>query len=283
MNRPNRRTSTLVALSLVCAAAAAANGQPVERPPVYKPPTPFHERFTKVEQRIGDVDPLGVSSRQLPTDLRVPIGFRDVYRINGSAMHANRWGIVNQMGGDLFARMDGAVTAVFPQSVYTETREGVVPLIPAGTVFIIGALPFGPPPGDASPSPDRVDTQLNLRVHDANATGQQVHSLAQVREVSQQAGPRSPRTAEEPPASVAVPSIMNSEAVRSRTVRDLLMKAADAANQPAPAVPSPSVTPAATVPAANPALPTESAEEQAPPSAEEQTETKTAPEKSERS
>ncbi len=85
-------------------------------------------------QRIApggsDLDPLRGNPRVLPTDLRAPMGFEDVFQLRST----DRFGREQSA----FARRSGGLTAVFPRSVYVPSRNGLVPEVPAGTVFIIG-------------------------------------------------------------------------------------------------------------------------------------------------
>lgn len=90
----------------------------------------------RVEQGIGDVGPLSVSSRVAPVDLRHPLGFDAVYRLS----EARVFGRSGDQGG-LLARVSGAVWAVFPRSVYAPTPQGMVVPVPPGTVFHIGGIP----------------------------------------------------------------------------------------------------------------------------------------------
>lgn len=84
-------------------------------------------QFREVEPGFGDVDPLRVGQREISLyDQRQPVGFHDLYELSG-------------FGGErVYARRSGAVTALFPRSVYAQTRQGDVALIPPGTVFVIG-------------------------------------------------------------------------------------------------------------------------------------------------
>jgi hypothetical protein len=105
-------------------------------------PVPDSE-LSEVEQAVGDLGPLSASLRDLQPDLRHPVGFDAVYRVPGRE--------------DLLMRVSGGLYAVFPRSVYAQTQQGQIPLIPYGTTFFIGppdtsALPQeptvpGPPPG----------------------------------------------------------------------------------------------------------------------------------------
>lgn len=104
----------------------------------------------------GDEMHLSDSLRMAPADLRLGTGFDQLYRLP-------------REGGDMFARVDGGLTAVFPRSNYLFTPYGAVPTVPADTVWVIGqpepwlaeqqglittqAAPETAPP----PSPYRVD------------------------------------------------------------------------------------------------------------------------------
>ena len=78
----------------------------------------------EVEAGVADVSPLSLSWREMQVDLRQPVGFENVYQVPG------------QEG--MFMRVHGGLYAVFPQSVYANTREGEVAVIPNATVFYIG-------------------------------------------------------------------------------------------------------------------------------------------------
>ncbi len=228
-------------LGMVLMAPAMSLGQPVapDRPALNQPSGALPSRFTKIEQTIADVDPLRTSIRNLQTDLRHPTDFRDVFQISGSAREAGHWGVANPTGGDLFARVHGAVTAVFPQSVYVAAEKGgVIPLVPPGTVFFIGALPwerFGA--GQVLPAPDRVDSRVDMR---AGASGNEPQApLAPVVEnpmrtvPTMDEAPAQGGTEERPdrPLPASAPSIMTDERLRRTTVRGLIMKAAESKRQ----------------------------------------------------
>ncbi len=83
-----------------------------------------------VDAGTEDVSPLGESLRMVPIDMRVNDAFTRIYRLDG----VDGW-------EDQFARREGALTAVFPRSVYVPSSLGVGIAIPAGTVFIIGDPP----------------------------------------------------------------------------------------------------------------------------------------------
>lgn len=122
------------------ASAAAASMQPAPRS---TGPGPV------VDPGVGD-RPMGAGGRLLPTDLRQPVGFQQVFAL--------------PEGG--FARQDGAITAVFPRSVYVNTRFGQRPVVPPGTVFRIGSgVPewaLGAQPAEAAEPALRIATASAL-------------------------------------------------------------------------------------------------------------------------
>ena len=87
--------------------------------------------LTAVEQSIADRGPLDAGLRWMPSGLRLPTGYDQVYTREG--------------GG--FWRADGGLVAKFQQSVYVPTRSGLAVDIPASTVFVIGGVPLGSEPG----------------------------------------------------------------------------------------------------------------------------------------
>lgn len=118
-------------LALVLAAAAAMPaGVGATAPTQGGPPA----GWVRVQQGVADAGPLHVDLRVQPVELRAPMDYDSVYR--GT--------LPNGYGGttDYFARISGAVTAVFPQSVYIDAAEGVrSAVVPPGTVYYIGELP----------------------------------------------------------------------------------------------------------------------------------------------
>lgn len=107
-----------------------------------------------VDPAVADVSPLSTSFRDMQVDFRQPLAFKQVYRVPGQPNE--------------FMRANGALYATFPLSAYRNTKDGVQVLIPAGTVFHIGApwLMFGPPPPKSEendpPSLERMMTRLDL-------------------------------------------------------------------------------------------------------------------------
>jgi len=145
-----------------------------------------------VDAGTADVGPLSESLIVVPIDMRVSDGFERIYRLNG----VEGW-------EDQFARRDGAITAVFPRSVYLPQSLGGGVAIPAGTVFYIGDPPewlreryaFGEP-AVASGGPmfasARIDTGIDVGAIDTRAP---VTTLADRTSVAV----RPDETAERPP------------------------------------------------------------------------------------
>ena len=108
----------------------------------------------RVDQGITDAGPLNRSLRQVPLDLRVDDAFQGVYEIA-----ATKYGPVRYM------RSAGGLHAVFPQSEYENTRDGISPVTPAGVVYWIGE----PPAPRRVPKADSEggDNRIDLRVYDA--------------------------------------------------------------------------------------------------------------------
>lgn len=104
-----------------------------------------------VEQGIADVGPLSPAGRVAPLDLRTPYGFERVYRLDTVDAFKE---------GEVFLRMSGGITAVFPRSVYERTPDGARARIAPGTVFYIGKLPERFSPRPAPPAPNALSAPL---------------------------------------------------------------------------------------------------------------------------
>jgi hypothetical protein len=156
LNIPNRRarpaqTASLgVAILALGAAPSGAAGQP--------------PGARLVEQGVADVGPLSLSHRLLPRDLRRPTGFDRVYELTRTTAFGTEQTLI---------RIDGAVTAVFPRSVYRGIAPGVsVADIPPGTIFYIGRLPpeFDPPESPHHPSRASLSLDLSAAGHGTDLT-----------------------------------------------------------------------------------------------------------------
>lgn len=129
-----RKSSLHVTLAVCCstcfdAGSALASGA---APPTPSAPSSASKSsaptLKPVDPGVADADPLATSGRILPTDLRQPANFDRVYEVELD-------------GKRFFVRAHGGVYAVFPRSDYVQTRQGVIPIVPAGTVFHLGSLP----------------------------------------------------------------------------------------------------------------------------------------------
>lgn len=123
----------------------------------------------KVDPGTTDASSAAVSLRRMDVDLRRPTGFENVYLFQGADIFGR--------GQSMFMRIDGGVTAMFPRSVYVPTRLGMLPEIPPGTIFYIGALPPGPRDPASHISPTFLNTSLSMRSSPAP------ESLPAIREV----------------------------------------------------------------------------------------------------
>ncbi len=110
-----------------------------------------------LDQTVEDTSPLSRSLRHIERGLREPSAFDQVYRVPDR--------------DDLLMRIEGGIYALFPQSIYTQGKNGTLPVIPAGTVFHIGypdAERFGQVDASARQVEGRVGDdpygRLNLRM-----------------------------------------------------------------------------------------------------------------------
>lgn len=134
------RSCSAAIVLLACASSAHAQRAP--------------EGWQMIDAGRADRGPLATSARRVPIDLRVPLSFDRVYRVPGSTTGVQVPGAA--AGEELYARISGGLTAVFPRSEYVATKRGTAAIIPPGTIFYIGALPK-PAPGAAwntQPAPD---------------------------------------------------------------------------------------------------------------------------------
>lgn len=138
MNRPSAISTpvTLVAGALVAGTLGSA-GLAMGAPP---PPPAFTATrlditdLERVEPIVGDANPLAAPGRNLPANLRIPNDFSGVYRVPVNA---------NTPYAGWYARAHGGVIAVFPQAEYAyKKKQGLVPLIPGGTQYLLGGIPL---------------------------------------------------------------------------------------------------------------------------------------------
>lgn len=241
------------------------------RPPgqFARPGDPLRPTFKRVEQGVSDTGPLRVGMRDVGVDLIVPTGFRDVFEIQpGGPAPFGRPGAGSFPGSPRqFARINGAVTAVFPRSIYTPTDDGVVAEIPPGTIFYVGGVPsslYTPSLGHISVTPDgggrvsplladsRADTSVHPVTHASPRQAGLVKADSPVSERPQgRAGEPSQTPATRrggailrPPAAVSASrGIMTDDSLRQRAVQALMTLAAAAEPSSAGMRPPPSRQP----------------------------------------
>ncbi|MBL8763086.1 MAG: hypothetical protein JNM07_02310 [Phycisphaerae bacterium] len=180
-------------LVLPFGSSAAAPPRP-SRPSVNAPPP----RFERIDPGTQDLGPLSSSVRVLDTDLRLPSDFKQIYRIRQYDA------LGRPVGADRFGRASGAVTAVFPRSVYTPTSRGLVTEIPAGTIWYIGDIP-----NDAPLAMSRA-----ARIEAGDQANPTLDSRAESNADPIQAAPATTR------------SLIDDPAYRAARVREILRKAA---------------------------------------------------------
>lgn len=162
----------------------------------------------KVEAGVADVGPLDAGMRAMQVDLRQPFGFDSVYRIHGR--------------DDVFVRGQGGLYAVFPQSVYANTRNGSIPLIPHGTTFYIGEPALDALAPEGPPAPERMATAGPQRI-DPNA-----QPVSRRKETPVRLAPPPP-----PAPRRATPArIVDDASYRRARLTALMQRAAEAATQP---------------------------------------------------
>lgn len=121
---PDRTQRSRLALALtgaLCAAAPRDVGAQTGLPPA---PRMLTLPARPIDQGIADRGPDAISLRHVDIDLREDNEFDRVYTAPGRS--------------DLLMRRRGAITAVFPESVYARRKGGMIPVIPPGTIFLIG-------------------------------------------------------------------------------------------------------------------------------------------------
>lgn len=204
---------------IVSTAAAATPPSRLNEAPTLKP----------VDPGVGDVGPLSGPGRTLPTDLRQPANFDRVYEVELD-------------GKRFFVRAHGGIFAVFPRSDYIQSRGGVVPIVPAGTVFHLGSLPQNKPDSKSDASnppplqPAAAKPARPLRLDQAAPGNAAPNAESAQTSPAPTARPQAPRRQNtEPPLSDAPPpvhvptptrdSIWESELHRVARTSDLLDQA----------------------------------------------------------
>lgn len=106
--------------------------------------------FRPVDPNTSDANPLAVSQRLIPADLRVPTGFDRVYELI-DPRHATTYPSTRPDPAGVFFRASGGLVLSFPRSSYVPTRAGALPVMPPGATYSLG-LPRAASPASA-PSP----------------------------------------------------------------------------------------------------------------------------------
>ncbi len=136
------------------ASPVRASSGPVRRVDANAEAGPLRENLEAVDAGTEDVGALGASFRQPAHDSRLPSAFQRVYRVPGEE-------------GKLM-RGNGALFAVFPESVYRRTPRGTAAVAPPGTVFHIGMpgeLRLSPAlPVERVLVPGQIDGRVGTRV-----------------------------------------------------------------------------------------------------------------------
>ncbi len=177
-----------------------------------------------LDQTVEDTSPLSRSLRHIERGLREPSAFEQVYRFSDRE--------------DLLLRIDGGIYALFPQSIYTQGKNGTLPVIPAGTVFHIGYPDlerFGQVDASTRQVEDRVGGdpygRLNLRVDPRRGWQTGVRrtvlgtSTVPFTGLGRQRPERVPQTVRQ---SIAPTTIVTDASYRADRIRDLMQSAAKA-------------------------------------------------------
>ncbi len=114
--------------------------------------------FKRVEQGRGDGGGLSKSLARGPATLGVPNDFSGVYQIPEDA---------DTPYAGWYARVSGAMIAVFPRGEYAATRKGVVPAVPANTRFFFGSVPLNARGAGESRGAARVVEPANERINNS--------------------------------------------------------------------------------------------------------------------
>lgn len=190
------------------------------------------EGWQIIDAGRADRGPLSTSPRRLPTDLRVPLSFDRVYRVPGATTGVQVPGAAS--GEELYARISGGLTAVFPRSEYVATKRGPAAVIPPGTVFYIGELPKPAPGATANPTPvtDSAGPTRATLTRTSSSASTRVDARADLAvtsptdSVSSALDAPQPRPAIQPESAQARPRDLMGEAHRRDRVRTLMRLAA---------------------------------------------------------
>ncbi len=110
-------------------------------------PQVYSVELSTVDQSIADLGPLTGSLRQMSQGMEFPTGFRKVYQVPDSIDPASNPNLGLPPAERRFMRGDGGLAAMFDRSVYIPTEDGLLPDIPASTIWVIGGIPLATEPG----------------------------------------------------------------------------------------------------------------------------------------
>ena len=146
--------ATAVAAASLQASPVRPSSGPVRLVDAHAEAGPLRDDLEVVDAGSEDVGALGTSLRHSAHDARLPTAGQRVYRVPGD-------------DGKLM-RGNGALFAVFPESVYRRTARGTVAVAPPGTVFHIGMpgeLHLAPEkPKERVLAPGQIDGRVSARV-----------------------------------------------------------------------------------------------------------------------
>ena len=123
-----------------------AKGELSQKPKSRTSPV-YRIELSTVDQSIADLGPLTGSLRQMSQGMEFPSGFRKVYQVPDSVDPASNPNLGLPPAERRFMRGDGGLVAMFDRSVYIPTEDGLLPDIPASTIWVIGGIPLASEPG----------------------------------------------------------------------------------------------------------------------------------------
>jgi len=229
-------------LVVMLAGAVASEGAFADEP---SRGTKTGDVLKRVDPGRADVGPSSISQRVISRDPRSPSGFEYVYRIE-RGRYAGR-----------FARANGAVTAVFPRSVYSQVDGTLIPRVPPGTTYVVGPIDdvVGLPRGDgvrgSEPARANAATSMPREMNIVGAVMRSASRPASAATVDRRAGGDTIAAADAgggegvsdgpPPSPPQVTrtqtrprTIWTDESLRSERVRTLLESVRRTAAAPAP-------------------------------------------------
>lgn len=227
--------------SAQAASARARPATPVQERPSARLSSPANAGravLIPVMANTQDASSASTSLQSVPIDLRSPMRFERVFAV-GREPGNLRGGTMLSFGGSRvaassvpldtsrtqwFARVDGAILALFPRSVYNETSQGTFAEVPAGTIFAIGRPPAHLLGEEARPMPaasmhDVLESRPIAAPMGRSAQGARPVLAALVDDAAD--------ASSEATQSVPLPtSVFRNDEYRARRVRGLLLQAA---------------------------------------------------------